>query len=121
MTMIEMDGLFALEIGRSLPAARVAHVKGVAAQAARFPAGSGSLVEAAWLHDVGYAPEARVTGMHAIDGALLCRARGVSAEVVSLVAWHTGAVYEAQERGLVAELNHFPLPDRNLIDALTLL
>lgn len=40
--------------------------------------------------------------------------------VVSLVAWHTGARFEAEERGLLAELEEFPEPPQDLLDALNL-
>ena len=59
---------------------------------------------AAWLHDLGYAPTIRRTGFHPIDGAELLREVGAPNELVGLVAHHTGASYEAEERGLVAEL-----------------
>jgi hypothetical protein len=40
--------------------------------------------------------------------------------VVSLVAHHTGARYEAEERGLTDELGEFPAPDEATLDALCL-
>lgn len=75
----------------------------------------------AWLHDVGYAPALRVTGFHALDGASHVRRIGAPDEIVALVAWHTGALFEAEERGLSEELWQMPRPDSGALDALTLL
>lgn len=57
------------------------------------------LAAACWLHDVGYAPELVDTGMHAIDGARHLRRTGWDERIVSLVAHHSCAVLEAEERG----------------------
>jgi HD superfamily phosphodiesterase len=78
-------------------APRWAHVRGVAAAAELLAAGLATIeaeavVAAAWLNDVGYAPSVRSTSFHPVDGALLVRAEGFPAVVVSLVAYHTGAV-----------------------------
>ena len=59
------------------------------------------VVAAAWLHDVGYSPALQDTGLHALDGAVFLAGRGVEPLVVSLVAFHTGAEFEAEERGLL--------------------
>jgi hypothetical protein len=75
---------------------------------------------AAWLHDLGYAPELTVTGFHPLDGATYLQRLDAPAEVVGLVAHHTGAVFEAEERGLVVELAAMPQPDVVSLDALTL-
>src|SRR6476659_7672817 len=72
------------------------------------------------LHDIGYAAEFRQTGMHAIDGARYLRSVDAPEEVVSLVAFHTGAEYEADERGLAHELSRFDRPRQDLLDALIL-
>ncbi len=40
--------------------------------------------------------------------------------VVSLVAFHTGAEYEAEERGLARELASVPRPEQALLDPLIL-
>lgn len=78
------------------------------------------IVVAAWLHDVGYAPSVEVTRLHGLDGARFLAKQGVSAAVAQLVAYHTGAEFEAEERGLVEELRGFdPPPDADL-DLLTL-
>lgn len=77
-------------------------------------------VMAAWLHDIGYAPALQDTGMHAIDGAAHLRDLGAPAQVVSLVAFHTGAEFEAAERGLLDELNAFEIPRATGLRVLTL-
>ena len=76
------------------------------------------MVDAAWLHDIGYSPKLAHTGFHPIDGAdyLVSRAPQFSRNVACLVAHHTGAYAEAQERGLVAELGRYPEP----VDAVAL-
>lgn len=105
-------------------AVRWAHVQGVAAAAEVVSAGlalndAHSVVTAAWLHDVGYAPSVRSTGFHPIDGAMFVRAQGFAPVVVSLVAYHTGAVFEARERGLSEALAGFAEPPPMLLDVLT--
>lgn len=76
------------------------------------------LVKAGWLHDIGYAPEIARTGMHALDGAVHLRELGYPERLVCLVAHHTGARFEAAERGLSAELAAFALEDSPTMDAL---
>ena len=103
---------------------RWAHTQGVAAAAVHLvgalpAAPATTLVAAAWLHDIGYAPEVVVTGFHPLDGARYLRGRGFPGPVVSLVAFHTGAQFEADRRGLAARLDGFPAPDPVLLDALT--
>lgn len=75
---------------------------------------------AAWLHDIGYAPSVASTDLHALDGAHHLSALGAPSEVISLVAYHTGAEFEAVERGLATELHVFDRPDQAALDALTL-
>ncbi|MCW2628202.1 HD domain-containing protein [Mycobacterium sp.] len=103
---------------------RLAHVRGAAAAAQQLVTRmdlleADSLVAAAWLHDVGYAPSVRSTGCHPIDGAVFVRSEGFPAAVVSLVAYHTGAVFEARERGLSDALAEVPEPSALLLDVLT--
>jgi len=64
----------------------------------------GDLVAAAWLHDIGYAPELAVTGFHPLDGARFLGRVGINGQVVSLVAYHSCAQIEAGVRGLADEL-----------------
>ncbi|MBT9256282.1 hypothetical protein KMZ30_11930 [Phycicoccus sp. KQZ13P-1] len=98
------------------------HVQGVAHRAEQV--GSlgvdDPLVCAAWLHDVGYGPAAAASGLHALDGPRWLAALDVDPLVVSLVAFHTGAEFEAEERGLLDQLEHFVRPPQALLDLLIL-
>ncbi|MET8717772.1 HD domain-containing protein [Streptomyces sp. NPDC004735] len=79
------------------------------------------LASAAVLHDVGYAPRLAVTGFHPLDGARFLRDSHTADErLVRLVANHSFALLEAEERGLRAVLEaEFPvLDDQRLVDAL---
>ncbi|MFE9426206.1 HD domain-containing protein [Kitasatospora sp. NPDC006697] len=80
------------------------------------------LEAAAVLHDIGYTPKLATTGFHPLDGARFLRdAAGVDDRVVRLVANHSCALLEAEERGgtLQRELaEEFPLEEPNLVDAL---
>ena len=76
------------------------------------------LLVAAWWHDLGYAPALRVTGMHQLDGAHYLASLGYSERLCGLVAHHSAAVFEAEERGLLAELNEWPHEESALADAL---
>jgi putative nucleotidyltransferase with HDIG domain len=102
---------------------RWAHVQGVARRAAQLVAAVEAgdrdlLVAAAWLHDVGYAPDAVETGLHSLDGARYLQRRDFPPRLVNLVAHHTCARVEAAERGLEDALATFPLEDGPLMDAL---
>jgi HD domain len=103
--------------------ARWRHVVGVVAQAERvaamLPADERPwLIAAAYVHDIGYAPELVATGMHAIDGALWLRARGRE-RLARLVAHHSGARFEATVRGLGMAMAVFQCEDSATADALT--
>jgi hypothetical protein len=77
------------------------------------------LVAAAWLHDVGYAPELAETGFHPLDGARHLRKSGVDERVVSLVAHHSCAKFEAALRGMREMFeDEFPAPAPEYEDAL---
>jgi len=80
--------------------------------------GRESFVAAAYLHDIGYAPEVETTGFHPLDGALYLSQIGF-ADVAGLVAHHSGSEYEAELRGVEAEMRVFAEPDEQLLDALT--
>jgi hypothetical protein len=59
------------------------------------------VVAGAWLHDIGYASALVDTGFHPIDGARHLRRIGFGdRRLWTLVAHHTCAVIEAEERGL---------------------
>jgi putative nucleotidyltransferase with HDIG domain len=103
---------------------RWAHVKGVAAQARSLAAILGDDAElleaAAWLHDIGYSPELADTGFHPLDGARYLRdVRHADPVLCRLVANHSCAIIEAEERGLADALSsEFPAPAPMLNDAL---
>lgn len=91
--------------------ARWRHTQGVADRAQRVGGAlerddAQLLLAAAYLHDVGYAPELAQTGFHPVDGARFVRACG-HGRLAGLVAYHSAAVAEASERGLAAELSGF--------------
>jgi HD superfamily phosphodiesterase len=83
---------------------RWAHVQGVAERARSLAPVLGAdadLLQAAWLHDIGYAPALSLTGPHALDGARYLRdAQDADAMLCRLVAHHSYAIVEAEERGL---------------------
>lgn len=124
-----MDGLrWARELAGRLLAEplprRWAHSQGVgrAAEAVAYIVGDDAevLVRAAWLHDIGYAPDLAKTGFHPLDGARYLRdVERADVRLCRLVANHTGALVEARERGLAAELAvEFPPVGGLLADAL---
>jgi putative nucleotidyltransferase with HDIG domain len=99
------------------------HVQGVACRAAQLavtvdPDDRELLVAAAWLHDIGYASSLVSTGMHALDGAIYLQSRGWPLRLTALIAQHSGARFEAAERGLTGQLDEFPLETGPVMDAL---
>ncbi|MEU5529487.1 HD domain-containing protein [Micromonospora chersina] len=99
------------------------HVQAVAAKAqelGRLPHHDAEvLVAAAWLHDLGYAPGIVDTGFHSLDGARWLRRRGLDERLAGLVAHHSCAAYEADERGLGDQLrSEFPQETSPTADAL---
>ena len=61
---------------------------------------------AAWLHDVGYVPSLATTGLHQLDGARYLRdTEHADAMLCRLVAHHSCAIIEAEERGLADMLS----------------
>ena len=103
---------------------RLAHVRGVAATAAKVASSllrdqHDEVVAAAWLHDVGYGPRVRNSGFHPLDGAAFLRSEGFPDVVSSLVAFHSGASEEVDERGLKESLSRFTPPPTDLLDVLT--
>jgi hypothetical protein len=76
------------------------------------------LVAAAYLHDIGYAPSLNLLGFHPVDGARFLRDHGRE-RLACLVAHHSGARFEAEERGLLDELAAFQVEDGPVLDALT--
>jgi hypothetical protein len=108
----------------SLPR-RWAHSQGVAAQARGLAPILGKdtdlVTAAAWLHDIGYAPDLSDTGFHPLDGArYLSDTRQASDMLCRLVAHHSGAMIEAAEYGLASQLaRQFEPAPGDLADALT--
>jgi hypothetical protein len=97
-------------------------VAGTARSLARVLRDRADLLEAAaWLHDIGYSPTLDVTGFHPLDGARYLRdVLHADMEICGLVAHHSCAILEAEQRGLAAELAaEFPMPNASLWDALT--
>ena len=101
---------------------RWTHVRAVAAVADRLgPAleeDHQTLVVAAYLHDIGYAPSLAIEGFHPLDGARFVRDQG-DERVASLVAHHTGARIEAQFRGYHDYETEFPFAESVMHAALT--
>jgi len=103
---------------------RWAHVQGVA-DTARTLAGvlgrnADLLVAAAILHDIGYAPRLADTGFHPLDGARYLRdVERAEPMLCRLVAHHSCAIIEAEERGLARQLaREFRPAPRDLAEAL---
>lgn len=98
------------------------HVQGVARRARLaaplFGEDAELLIAAALLHDIGYAPDLADTGFHALDGARYLRTIDAPRRLVDLVAHHSCAVLEAEERGVAAELAEFEDEKTPLRDAL---
>jgi len=123
-----MDGvccarICAEELLSGLPQ-RWAHVQAVASLAKQLadafnPQDGETLLSAAYLHDIGYAPSVQASGFHALDGARYVRIQGFDPRVASLVAHHTCAAVEAELRGLLEELTaEFPEEHSPVSDAL---
>lgn len=112
------------ELACTLPQ-RWAHSRGVARRATELVDLLGTdidvLASAAILHDVGYAPRLAVTGFHPLDGARFLRdVHQADERLVHLVASHSFALMEAEERGLRAalEAEFPPFRDQFLTNAL---
>lgn len=91
---------------------RWAHVQRVAARAERMAAalsrGDGELLcSAAWLHDIGYAPDLVATAFHPLDGAHCLQEIGAPERIVGLVAFHSSAEAEAEALGLSEQMHDF--------------
>jgi hypothetical protein len=122
--MVDVDSaqeMAEAKLAQPLPR-RWRHVRSVARRArwvAKELALPDDLVAAAWLHDVGYAPDLAETGFHPLDGARYLRRMGIDGRVVSLVAYHSCAQIEAEVRGLGPELAvEFAPAEPMLTDAL---
>jgi hypothetical protein len=82
------------------------------------PADRALLVAAAFVHDVGYAPELAVSGFHPLDGAYWLQAQGED-RLAALVAHHTGARFEAEALRLGRAIEEFADEASVVSDALT--
>ncbi|WP_238352462.1 HD domain-containing protein [Kribbella solani] len=103
---------------------RWSHTQGVAARARGLAGILGMdaelIVVAAYLHDIGYSSAVCSADFHPLDGARYLRDELDAAPVLcQLVAHHSGALVEAEERGIVDLAREFAVPDRSLLDALT--
>ena len=123
MPSVADAGELARELLASLPD-RWAHVQAVAARADGLtPAIEDDddrqlLVVASWLHDLGYSPVLEDTGCHQIDGTRYLTAEGYPDRLCALVAHHSAATFEAEERGLLAELETWLREESPVADAL---
>jgi hypothetical protein len=103
---------------------RWAHVQGVANTARTLAPILGKnrdlITAAAMLHDIGYAPSLAETGFHPLDGARYLRdVEHADPMLCRLVAHHSCAIIEAEERGLADVLaREFKPAPRSLADAL---
>jgi predicted hydrolase (HD superfamily) len=104
---------------------RWAHTQGVGNKAESIAHIAGTDAEllscAAWLHDIGYAPDLASSGFHPLDGARYLRdIESADRRLCRLVAHHSCAVVEARRRGLADELMaEFPPIDGLVAHALT--
>jgi putative nucleotidyltransferase with HDIG domain len=107
MDVTEARALAERHLASALPR-RWRHVQAVAHIADAISAAFGEdvdlLVSAAWLHDIGYAPDVAETGFHPLDGARYLRRLNADSRLVGLVAYHSAAHVEAGVRGLDDEL-----------------
>jgi HD domain len=76
------------------------------------------LVAAAYLHDIGYAPDLQRTGLHQLDGARYLRSLGAE-RLARLVAHHSEARFEIRLRGFGSELAAYKREESWVSDALT--
>src|SRR5512133_2663484 len=76
------------------------------------------LIAAAYLHDIGYAPDLQQTGLHQLDGAHYIRALGAE-RLARLVAHHSEARFEIWLRGFATELAAYEREQSWVSDALT--
>jgi putative nucleotidyltransferase with HDIG domain len=103
---------------------RWAHVRGVAEKAERVRAvlstlDGNDLVTAAWLHDIGYSPRVRSSGVHQLDGAAYLQRYGCDQRIVNLVAHHSQAHFEVEICGRASELERYAREESATVDALS--
>jgi hypothetical protein len=100
------------------------HVRGVGVKAERVSrelsledSDRDVLVAAGYVHDIGYAPSLKRTGLHQLDGARFIRKLG-DERLACLVAHHSEARFEVGIRGYEDELLKYPREDTEVYDAL---
>ncbi len=76
------------------------------------------LLAVAYLHDIGYAPALRHTGLHQLDGARWLRSLGYE-RLARIVAHHSEARFELTLRGGRDELAAYEREESPTTDALT--
>jgi hypothetical protein len=76
------------------------------------------LVAAAYLHDIGYAPDLQWTGLHQLDGARYVQSFGAE-RLACLIAHHSEARFEIRLRGFGNELAAYKREESWVSDALT--
>ena len=54
------------------------------------------LIEAAYLHDIGYSEKLLKTGYHPLDGALYCIKENYSSGIIAAVMFHSGALEDVK-------------------------
>jgi hypothetical protein len=117
----EARGLAQQLLAESAPR-RWDHVQGVALRAARIAAVAGDIDDtltcAAWLHDIGYAPDLALTGFHPLDGARYLESIGAPWRIACLVARHSAAIAEAALRGLDVAVTRYADEGGTVRDAL---
>jgi HD domain len=99
------------------------HVRAVGERARRLaaildPEDGQCLVAAAYLHDIGYAPDLQRTGLHQLDGARYIRGLGAE-RLARLIAYHSEARFEIRLRGFGEELAAYNREESWVSDALT--
>lgn len=77
------------------------------------------VIAAAWLHDIGYAPDLVETGFHPVDGAAFLRDDGWDDQIVRLVAHHSFSRVTAAFYGADTALSRFAPVDGLICDVLT--
>src|SRR5512142_1391402 len=75
------------------------------------------LVAAGYVHDIGYSPGLKRTGLHQLDGARFIRELG-DQRLACLVAHHSEARFELAIRGYGEELSRYVREDTKVYDAL---
>ena len=107
MSEVDARDLAAALLADDLPR-RWRHVRAVAVEVRRLcdtlRLDHTYVAPAAWLHDIGYAPELADSGFHPLDGARYLRVHGWDEVICRLVAHHSDAATQADAHGLGDQL-----------------